>query len=606
MDSDFRIGDYIQILKRRYLFLVVPFVVLFSGSVGVATLLPPVYQSTGVILIESPQISREIVAGAIDSAARERIEVIKQRVMTRANLIRIANEFGVFRGSDKKLSSTEIVEEMRAKSDVDFISTGTSIRTQTTIAFRVSFQDRSPNVTARVANEIVTLFMDENVKTRTKIATETTDFLNREAKKLEDHLAEIEAKIATYKQENASALPENLDIRMGMRERTENHIRETDREIKAHEEELRFLDIQLSAFKSSFSQVGVPMPQAVPLPATSAPEASPVDTTHPELAKLRAEFDEANAKYSSSHPDLRRIARELEALENRLIKEGGPVGIGVQISRLESQRVAASNAGDTAKIAKLDGEIAELKADLVPRIEESVDPRVLQHQQQLSLAQAQAKVAQARMKAELDLNIANVETKIGVTQERIDSLRSQKKSLEDRLTEIESSIVQTPLVDRALKALNRDYQNAQQKYNEVRAKAMEAQISENVEEASKAERFVLVEPPTLPDAPIKPNRSQLVLLGFALSLGVGVAGIFGIEFVDGSIRGVNSLTGVMNQPPLASIPYIVTAREERSKVRTRFALFIVAILVFLGGLGGVHLLYMPLDEVIYKVIDRFA
>jgi len=606
MDSDFRISDYVQILKRRYLFLVIPFVVLFSGSIAVATLLPPVYQSTGVILIESPQISREIVAGAIDSAARERIEVIEQRVMTRANLIRIANDFGVFRNADKQLSSTEIVEQMRAKSSVDFISTGASLRTQTTIAFRVSFQDRSPNVTARVANEIVTLFMDENVKTRTKIATETTDFLNREATKLEDHLAEIEAKIATYKQENASALPENLNIRMDMRERTENRIRETDRDIKAHEEELRFLDIQLSAFKSGYSQIGVPIPQGVPLPETSADETQQFDTMHPELEKLRGEYSEAISKYSQSHPDVKRLTREINALEDRLIKEGGPAGIGVRISRLEGEILAAEEAGDTATADKLRGEIADLRAQITPTVEESVDPRLLQQQQQLSFAQAQAKATAAKMKAELDLNIANVEAKIGVTRERIISLREQTESPEARLEEIESSIVQTPLVDRALKALNRDYENAQQKYNEVRAKAMEAQISENVEQASKAERFVLVEPPTLPDEPIKPNRQQLVLLGFALSLAVGVTGIFGIEFIDGSIRGVGGLTVLLNQAPLATIPYIVTAHEERGKVRTRFLLLAAAVLVVVGGMAGIHLSYMPLDEVFYKVVDRFT
>jgi len=602
MDSEFRIGDYVRILQRRYLFLLVPFVVLFTASIGVVTLLPPVYQSTGVILIESPQISKDIVAGAIEGAARERIEVIKQRVMTRANLIRIANQFGVFKDSDKKLSSTEIVEEMRQRAVVDFISSGASRRTQTTIAFEVSFQHRSPNVTARVANEMVTLFMDENVKTRTKIATETTDFLNREAQKLEDHLAGIESKIASYKQENASALPENLAIRMGIKERTENQIRETDREIKAHEEELRFLDVQLTAFKSGYSQIGVPMPQVSALPPERA-AVEAVETRDPELEKLRSEYDEAIAKYSTNHPDVKRLSREIETLEDRLVKEGGPAGIGVKISRLEKQLTEIGD--DQAQKKQIEQEIAALKAALVPAVEETLDPRLLQQQQQASLAQAQAKAAEARMKADLDLNIANLETKIGVTEERIKSLRAQKKTLEDRLSEVETSIVQTPLVDRALKALNRDYQNAQLKYNEVRSKAMEAQISENVEEASKAERFVLVEPPTLPDEPIKPNRKMLALAGLAISLAAGIASIFGIEFIDGSIRNAASLTAIMTIAPLATIPYIVTSNEERRRVRFRAVFFISMVILLLVGLLGIHFLYMPLDEVFYKVIDRF-
>jgi len=605
MESEFRISDYVRILKKRYLFLLVPFVVLFSGSVGVATLLPPLYQSNGVILIESPQISKEIVAGAIDSAARERIEVIKQRVMTRANLIRIANQFAVFRDEEKKLSSSEIVDEMRSASTVDFVISGTSSRAPT-IAFTVSFQHRSPQTAARVANEIVTLFMDENVKTRTKIATETTDFLNQEAKKLEDHLAEIESKIANYKQENSSALPENLDIRIGIRERTENQIRETEREIKAHEEEMRFLDIQLTALKSGYGQIGVPVPRFVPLPSAGNNAGEVLDTTNPDLEKLRAEYNAAKSKYAPSHPDLKRLTRELTAMEEQLIAEGGPAGIGIQVSRLEEKRALAEETGDIAGAEEAAAGIAQLQEKLLLAPTEEIDPRVLQQQQQISLAEAQAKAEQERAKAQLDLNTANVEAKIGVTNERITSLREQKQQLQDRLAEIERTILQTPLVDRALKSLNRDYENAQQKYNEVRAKAMEAQIAENVEEASKAERFVLVEPPTVPDEPIKPDRRKLVLMGLGLSLAAGVAGVFGVEFIDGSIRGSTVLTSVMTVEPLAVIPYIVTAKESRTRTRARIILLIGAITFVVAALAAVHFLYKPLDEVFYKVMDRFA
>lgn len=605
MESEFRISEYVRILKKRYLYLLVPFVLLFGASIGVATLLPPLYQSTGVILIESPQISKEIVTGAIDSAARERIEVIKQRVMTRVNLIRIANQFDVFRDEEKKLSSSEIVEEMRSASTVDFVSSGVGSRVQTTIAFTVSFQHRSPQTAARVANEIVTLFMDENVKTRTKIATETTDFLNQEAKKLEDHLGEIEAKIAQYKQENSSALPENLDIRIGIRERTESQIRETDREIKANEEELRFLDIQLSALKSGFGQIEFPRQSFVASPSDEKSASAILSATHPELAELQAELSSAKAKYSPSHPDLKRLSRELDALEEQLIAEGGVVGISAKISRWERKLGLAQADGDDAAVKTAKSEIAALQEELQLAVSNEAE-RISPRQQEFSLAEAQAEAEQAMAKAQRELNIANVEAKIGVATERISSLREQKEELKKRLADVEQSILQTPLVDRALKSLNRDYENAQQKYNDVRAKAMEAQIAENVEEASKAERFVIVEPPTLPDEPIKPNRLQLIVFGLGASLFAGLGSVVGIEFIDGSIRGANVLASVMSVEPLAIVPYIVTAEEMRSRKRMRLLLFIGMTLFVILALAGIHFVYKPLDEVFYTVVDRFS
>ena len=316
-EPEFRIGDYVKILKRRYLFLVVPFILLFSGSVAVATLLPPIYVSQGTILIESPQISQDIVAGSIDSAARERIEVIRQRVMTRANLLRIANEFGVFRDEKERPSSSAIVQRIRSATRVSFISGG-GFRGTSTIAFKVSFEHRRGDIAARVASEIVTLFMDENVRTRTQIANETTDFLNQEAQKLEKHLSEIETKIAEYKQENSTALPENLDIRIAMKERAEQQIQESNREIKAHQEEMRFLDIQLSAYRSGFSLptlIDADSLDDLALEGESGERSLPPldELVDPELSDLQKQLDEALAKYSSSHPDVKALNRQIEA-----------------------------------------------------------------------------------------------------------------------------------------------------------------------------------------------------------------------------------------------------------------------------------------------------
>lgn len=619
-EPEFRIGDYVKILKRRYLFLVIPFVILFSASVGVATLLPPIYVSQGTILIESPQISQEIVAGSIDSAARERIEVIKQRVMTRANLLRIANEFRVFEGETKRPTSTEIVSKMRSTTRVSFISGGGRSRGAATIAFTVSFEHRRADIAARVANEIVTLFMDENVRTRTQIATETTDFLNQEARKLEQHLAEIETKIAEYKQENSSSLPENLEIRIGMRERTESGIRETDRDIKSIEEEMRFLDIQLAAFRSGFGQSriidGIVIDDTIDEEIGGETKMPPMsEFADAELEELRDELDEALLKYSEAHPDIKALRRKISLREESLAEDDTLEALAFQVEAKEREISDAKDQGDTAKVAELTESVELLKSQILEQISEpDEDLRAVRaEQRQNKINQARAKQEQQRLEfeqeradAERTLQIESIEAKIGIASERIGSLKNQKLQLQSRLEEIEQTILQTPLVDRALKSLNRDYENAQQKYNEVRSKAMQAQIAENVEEASKAERFVLLEPPTVPDTPIKPNRKKLLVMGLALSFGAGAVGIVGIEFIDGSIRGAGQLETALSIVPLATIPYIVTAKEQRGKVRRRYAVVIAGVLLMVGAVGGLHYFYKPIDEIFYKVIDRFA
>ena len=92
-EAELTLRDYFAILKRRYLFLIIPFVLVLTVSVGVALLMAPVYQSTGTIMVESQQIPDNFVQSTVTSYADERIGVITQRVMIRENLLRIIDKF---------------------------------------------------------------------------------------------------------------------------------------------------------------------------------------------------------------------------------------------------------------------------------------------------------------------------------------------------------------------------------------------------------------------------------------------------------------------------------------------------------------------------------
>jgi hypothetical protein len=97
----------------------------------------------------------------------ERIEVIRQRVMTRENLFKIIENIKFFRDTSESLTVSEKIDEMRKRIIASNRSAPTQIkrrRDQGTIAFKLSFEHRKPEIAQRVANELVTLFLDENVK----------------------------------------------------------------------------------------------------------------------------------------------------------------------------------------------------------------------------------------------------------------------------------------------------------------------------------------------------------------------------------------------------------------------------------------------------------
>ena len=95
-EYELSIRDYISIIKDRALVLAIVIVVILAATVAVAVAVPPVYQSTGTIPVESQQISPDLVANNNNSFADERIEVIRQRVMTRETCCGSSTSTGCF------------------------------------------------------------------------------------------------------------------------------------------------------------------------------------------------------------------------------------------------------------------------------------------------------------------------------------------------------------------------------------------------------------------------------------------------------------------------------------------------------------------------------
>ena len=149
-------------------------------------------------------------------------------------------------------------------------------------------------------------------------------------------------------------------------------------------------------------------------------------------------------------------------------------------------------------------------------------------------------------------------------------------------------------------------QKAQKKYDEIRAKQMTAQVSENLEGDKKAERFTLLESPVMPDKPIKPNRKKMIVLGFFLALAVSGGLVMVQENLNGGVRGVEALESVTTVPILAAIPYIQLDEEIAERKRLIKRALIVAGALLLMTLLALHIFYLPLDILVMKVLARLG
>ncbi len=90
------IGDYLDIIKRHKYLVIIPALILIAISAAVAYMLPATYKSEGLILIEAQEIPHDLVKSTVTSYADQRIEIIKQRIMTTANVMEIVNKYSLY------------------------------------------------------------------------------------------------------------------------------------------------------------------------------------------------------------------------------------------------------------------------------------------------------------------------------------------------------------------------------------------------------------------------------------------------------------------------------------------------------------------------------
>lgn len=516
-EYEMSVNDYLAIVKHHALLIILSVTAILGVCLAVALSLPPTYESSGTILVESQQISPDLVGPNNNTFADERIEVIRQRVMTREHLEGIINKYNLFTSQSRQLTLSEKIEEMRNSITVSLVSADVKGRGEVTIAFRLGFEHRQPDIANKVANELVTLFLDENIKQRTERASETTEFLTQEADKLRVELETLENRLADFKQAHSNALPEHQELRMNMLTRAETELKEVDRDYKSAREEMRFNELELSAANSGLaSKPGV----------AGAAAGQPQD-----LGSLKAEYARLMSLYTEAHPDVRAVKRKIAALE-------------------------AQGSSGRALPASMD--------------------------------------------------VAKAQARISASEARIQSLADQKQQILKKISTYEAQILETPQVERGLVTLMRDHENARKKYEEIRTKEMSAKISESLEQENKAERFVLLESPLMPERPIKPNRKKVVAMGLVLApVGAGAL-VMLLELINPRVRGAEALASVLGKRVLVSIPYIHTRAELARRKQWRVRLVIIGLVIFTIFLVLVHFLYMPLDLLMIKALGRFA
>ncbi|MEL6681417.1 MAG: lipopolysaccharide biosynthesis protein [Pseudomonadota bacterium] len=325
---------YLAVFWRRFPYF---FVLLCLGTaIGLAVALTQqrIYVAEARLVVESEQIPDDLAASTVRTDATEQLQIIRQRILARDNILEMANRLGVYRGvnaPEERLTPDERVQDMRQRININTSGGTGRARTGATIV-TVSFDATQPQLAAAVTNEVVTLILQENVEMRTTVSGQTLEFFSQETERLEQELSQMSARILEFQEANLEALPDSLEFRRSQQAAEQERLLDLERE----QSQLRDRRDRLVELYEQTGEVGL-----VGTVARTPEEA--------ELQELEDELTRASAVLSADNPRIAVLQAQIAALERIVAEqqaagalavnaEGGPLSpFELQLADLDGQ-----------------------------------------------------------------------------------------------------------------------------------------------------------------------------------------------------------------------------------------------------------------------------
>jgi polysaccharide biosynthesis transport protein len=232
------------------------------------------------------------------------------------------------------------------------------------------------------------------------------------------------------------------------------------------------------------------------------------------LIAKRSQLAEAVSRYTPKHPDVIRLAKEVEDLEQQLKNS-----ISTDNAASGETNPKSASATDTAGSKEKGRETSQMEIS------------------------TEAEIASA--KYELDALNKTISRK---EKEREDILKS--------INLYQNRLNLAPALEQELIALMREHDTKQQQAESLGTRKFNAGMAANAVADKKNDIYRILDEASLPERPIFPTRLQILMLGIGASLAIGYAAAFGRELLEPSLANEDEVAAVLKMPVLASMPEI--------------------------------------------------
>jgi polysaccharide chain length determinant protein (PEP-CTERM system associated) len=327
-------ADYIAILRRRWVLIVIFAVAGAPLAYGISRFLPNRYKSQTLVLVDRPSVPEKIVQSLDTEDLAQRLSSMQQQILSRSRLEPIINQFGLYSNEVNKVPTEELVARLQKGIEVTPILPMAETQSRQLPGFYVNVTLGNARTAQQVCTAVTSMFIEENLRLRQQHSEDTTQFLANQLVEAKTNLDEQDAKLAAFKSRYLGSLPDQEQMNLNLLSNMTSQLDAATQALARAQQDKSFAESMLTQQVAAWqaTQTG------------HSPE-----TLEQQLAALQTQLATLQSRYTDDYPDVIKTKNDIAALKK-------------QIATGDTQKTSADN--KTPKNSLEPTQIAQLRAQV--------------------------------------------------------------------------------------------------------------------------------------------------------------------------------------------------------------------------------------------------
>lgn len=319
-------ADYLTILRRHWVLILICAIIGPPLAYGVAKVLPPKYTSQALVLIEPPTVSPNIVEPVDTVDLTQRLASLRQQILSRTRLEPIIRKLNLYPADIDRVSMDRLVARLQDDIEVSPVQpmaqTGGSLP-----GFYVNVTMSQAQTAQEVCNAVTSMFIEESLRLQNQRSAQTTDFLSQQLADAKSDLDAKDAKLAAFKMRYFGSLPDDEQSNLNILGTLSNELDAATQAVSRAEQDKSFAQTMLNQQLASWQ---------------AAQTSEDPESMQQQLIALQTKLANLLTQYTDSYPDVIRTKADIAALRKRLAQADasavpvtGPTGLIVPAAILQ-------------------------------------------------------------------------------------------------------------------------------------------------------------------------------------------------------------------------------------------------------------------------------